>query len=119
MITLCKDKLDQVLYITEPYKNNIHLIMMKEHHIEDCFNEVERKKEEIVRKMERKLLLIFQSHGLPGGERQEAPKAASTRMKKFDNFVSNKLRAKSNDELVYQAATGDEKDSIEVDINTQ
>lgn len=38
IFTFCKDPLDQVLYITQPDVNQINLILMRDHHCEECYD---------------------------------------------------------------------------------
>lgn len=38
IFTFCKDPLDQVLYITQPDVNQIYLILMRDHHCEECYD---------------------------------------------------------------------------------
>ena len=37
IFTFCKDPLDQVLYITQPEINKVYMILMRDHHCEECY----------------------------------------------------------------------------------
>lgn len=62
--TFCKDPLDQVLYITQPDDNKIYMILMRDHHCEECFDlDVKEMKNSIVSMVTENILSAFQNFG--------------------------------------------------------
>ena len=87
---------------------------MRDHHCEECFDlDVKEMKQSIYSMVNENILEIFKNFG--GPEQQRRSKKSMTRMKKMQNFISNRFQNFKMDEIL-----NDEMDqgTIEIDIET-
>ena len=99
VFTFCKDPLDQVLYITPPDVNQISMILMRDHHCEECFDlDVNEMKDSIVNMVNENILEIFKNFDTQDMSRLS--KKSMTRMKKMENHINVRFPNFNLDEVV-------------------
>jgi len=82
IFTFCKDPYDQVLYITQPDDNKIVLILMRDHHCEECYDSSMKPEDKIQYEIGQGVLDMFKI----GMRASRVSKKSRTRMKKLTNY---------------------------------